>query len=119
MTQLMTMPGPPCCLKEMLAVAKSISNICRISCFDLQVRTGSYAFVSRCQTLIREAGLAVLHGSAEPQSKSGSRAIVIGGGLAGLASARVLSDLFDEVVLLERDAITQQASCSIPLCWLV
>ena len=54
--------------------------------------------------------MAVAHSSAEEQNRPGSRAIVIGGGLAGLASARVLSDLFDEVTLLERDAITQQAS---------
>ena len=31
------------------------------------------------------------------------RAIVIGGSMAGLAAARVLSDHFDEVVILERD----------------
>ena len=56
--------------------------------------------------------MAVVQSNAEELSHSGSRAIVIGGGLAGLASARVLSDLFDEVILLERDAITQQASFS-------
>jgi hypothetical protein len=33
------------------------------------------------------------------------RAVVYGGGLAGLAAARVLADHFDEVVLLERDAV--------------
>ncbi len=54
--------------------------------------------------------MAVVQGNAQELRNSGSRAIVIGGGLAGLASARVLSDLFDEVILLERDAITQQAS---------
>ncbi len=43
---------------------------------------------------------------------------MVGGGLAGLASARVLSDVFDEVILLERDAITQQASLLHLLCWL-
>ena len=37
--------------------------------------------------------------------------MIVGGGLAGLASASVLSGLFDEVILLERDSIsTQQAS---------
>lgn len=44
------------------------------------------------------------------EGSSSSRALVIGGGLAGLASASVLSDLFDEVILLERDAITEQVS---------
>ncbi len=34
-----------------------------------------------------------------------TRAVVIGAGMAGLAAARVLSDHFDEVVLLERDQI--------------
>lgn len=33
----------------------------------------------------------------------GRRAIVIGGGMAGLLAARVLADHFDEVILLERD----------------
>jgi len=32
-----------------------------------------------------------------------SRAIVIGGSIAGLCSARVLSDFFDEVIVLDRD----------------
>jgi 2-polyprenyl-6-methoxyphenol hydroxylase-like FAD-dependent oxidoreductase len=32
-----------------------------------------------------------------------SRAIVIGGSIAGLCSARVLADFFDEVILLDRD----------------
>ena len=36
----------------------------------------------------------------------GRRAIVIGGSMAGLATARVLADHFDEVVLVERDALT-------------
>ena len=34
-----------------------------------------------------------------------SKAVVIGGGMAGLASASSLSSIFDEVVLLERDTI--------------
>jgi flavin-dependent dehydrogenase len=33
----------------------------------------------------------------------GARAIVVGGGMAGLFSARVLSDHFDEVIVLDRD----------------
>jgi 2-polyprenyl-6-methoxyphenol hydroxylase-like FAD-dependent oxidoreductase len=35
----------------------------------------------------------------------GERAIVIGGSMAGLMTARVLSDFFDEVTVLERDQI--------------
>ena len=34
----------------------------------------------------------------------GNRAIVVGGGMGGLFSARVLSDHFDEVIVLDRDA---------------
>ena len=34
----------------------------------------------------------------------GERAIVVGGGMGGLFSARVLSDHFDEVIVLDRDA---------------
>jgi flavin-dependent dehydrogenase len=33
----------------------------------------------------------------------GERAIVVGGGMGGLFSARVLSDHFDEVIVLDRD----------------
>jgi 2-polyprenyl-6-methoxyphenol hydroxylase-like FAD-dependent oxidoreductase len=35
----------------------------------------------------------------------GGRAVVIGGSMAGLVAARVLSDHFDEVVVVERDSI--------------
>ncbi len=35
----------------------------------------------------------------------GERAIVIGGSMAGLMTARVLADFFDEVTVLERDQI--------------
>lgn len=38
----------------------------------------------------------------------GDRAIVVGAGIAGLLSARVLSDWFDEVVLLDGDDIPQE-----------
>jgi 2-polyprenyl-6-methoxyphenol hydroxylase-like FAD-dependent oxidoreductase len=38
-------------------------------------------------------------------AKTGNRAVVIGGSLAGLAAARVLADHFREVVVLERDQI--------------
>ncbi|GFJ96526.1 FAD-binding monooxygenase [Phytohabitans rumicis] len=36
----------------------------------------------------------------------GARAVVLGGGMAGLTAARVLADRYAEVVLVERDAIT-------------
>lgn len=36
-------------------------------------------------------------------NKQGTRAIVIGGGIAGLLAARVLIDAFDSVMLIERD----------------
>ena len=42
---------------------------------------------------------------------SSSRAVVIGGGMAGLASCRVLADLFDTVVVLERDNLAVQQVC--------
>ena len=38
----------------------------------------------------------------------GMRTVVLGAGMAGLATARVLSDFFDEVVLLERDSIESE-----------
>ncbi len=38
-------------------------------------------------------------------SKAGERAIVIGASMGGLLAARVLSDHYGEVVVLERDAI--------------
>ena len=34
-----------------------------------------------------------------------SRAVVLGASIAGLLAARVLSERFDDVVLLERDAL--------------
>jgi 2-polyprenyl-6-methoxyphenol hydroxylase-like FAD-dependent oxidoreductase len=39
------------------------------------------------------------------QSSYHKRAIVIGGSLAGLLTARVLSDFFEEVIILERDPV--------------
>jgi 2-polyprenyl-6-methoxyphenol hydroxylase-like FAD-dependent oxidoreductase len=39
----------------------------------------------------------------ERRTRLGGRAIVVGGGMAGLFSARVLSDHFDEVIVLDRD----------------
>ncbi|HEX3253568.1 MAG TPA: FAD-dependent monooxygenase [Pyrinomonadaceae bacterium] len=38
------------------------------------------------------------------KARSGRHAVVLGGSLAGLLAARVLSDHFDEVTLIERDA---------------
>jgi heterodisulfide reductase subunit A-like polyferredoxin len=39
------------------------------------------------------------------EKKERDRAIVMGGSIAGLAAARVLSDHFREVVLVERDRL--------------
>ena len=42
--------------------------------------------------------------AADPSAAPGRRrAVVVGGGLAGMLAARVLSDHFDAVTLLERD----------------
>jgi flavin-dependent dehydrogenase len=38
----------------------------------------------------------------------GQQAVVIGGSLAGLMTARVLADHFDAVTILERDHIDEQ-----------
>lgn len=38
----------------------------------------------------------------------GKRAVVIGGSMAGLAAARVLSDHFEEVIVVERDSIADE-----------
>jgi hypothetical protein len=40
----------------------------------------------------------------------GERAIVIGGGLAGLSAARVVSDCFSQVLLLDRDELPHDAT---------
>ncbi len=40
------------------------------------------------------------------RTRKGERAIVIGGSLAGLATARVLADYFDRVILIEKDELT-------------
>lgn len=40
--------------------------------------------------------------------KTGSRAIVIGGSIAGLLAARVLADSMDEVIILEKDELPDQ-----------
>ncbi len=41
-----------------------------------------------------------------PGSLERRRAVVIGGGMAGLLAARVLSDHFAQVTLIERDRLT-------------
>jgi len=41
-------------------------------------------------------------------SAVGGRAVVVGGSIAGLATARVLADAFDEVVVLERDPLPDE-----------
>lgn len=43
------------------------------------------------------------------KSYLGERAVVVGGGLAGLAAARVLSDRFHQVVILDRDQLPNDA----------
>ena len=40
--------------------------------------------------------------------KTPKRAIVIGGSIAGLLSARVLSEAFDEVLIVERDSLPER-----------
>ena len=37
----------------------------------------------------------------------GKRAIVIGGSIAGMLSARVLADYFERVIILDRDSLPQ------------
>ena len=40
----------------------------------------------------------------------GKRAIVVGAGAGGLSAARALSDFFDEVMILDRDELPDQAT---------
>jgi glycine/D-amino acid oxidase-like deaminating enzyme len=40
-------------------------------------------------------------------SSGGRRAIIIGGGIAGLLAARVLSDHFDQVTIVDRDRLPE------------
>jgi len=37
--------------------------------------------------------------------KQGERAVVLGGGMAGLLAARVLSDGYNEVIVVDREAV--------------
>src|SRR4051812_46535870 len=48
--------------------------------------------------------------SSTTASPAGRRAIVLGASMAGLLAARVLQERFEEVCLLERDPLTDQAS---------
>ena len=47
----------------------------------------------------------LIHGGADIPTHFGQQAVVIGGSLAGLMTARVLADHFDAVTVLERDPI--------------
>ena len=40
----------------------------------------------------------------------GRRAVVVGAGLGGLSAARVLADYFDEVIILDRDELPDDAA---------
>ena len=40
----------------------------------------------------------------------GRQAVVIGAGMAGMPAARVLADYFDQVIVLENDALPSDAS---------
>ena len=50
------------------------------------------------------------NGFAVTSSHLGERAVVIGGGIGGLATARALADFFDEVVVFERDQLPSDAA---------
>jgi 2-polyprenyl-6-methoxyphenol hydroxylase-like FAD-dependent oxidoreductase len=43
-------------------------------------------------------------------SPLGRRAVVVGAGMGGLSAARVLADYFDEVIILDRDELTDDAA---------
>lgn len=45
-----------------------------------------------------------------PRGRLGGRAIVLGGSIAGLLAARVLTDHFDEVVIVEPDSLVDEAA---------
>src|SRR5580698_9721664 len=42
-----------------------------------------------------------------PVTMQGERAVVLGGGMAGLLAARVLSDAYSEVIVVDRDELTR------------
>ena len=45
-----------------------------------------------------------------PSGRLGGRAVVLGGSIAGLLAARVLTDHFDDVVIVEPDSLTDDAA---------
>ena len=47
------------------------------------------------------------------EASLGTRAVVIGSGIAGLLSARLLSPLFDEVILIDRDRMPETPSARV------
>ncbi|WP_097233698.1 NAD(P)/FAD-dependent oxidoreductase [Streptomyces zhaozhouensis] len=47
------------------------------------------------------------------QKRSASRAIVLGASMAGLLTARVLAEAYDDVIVVERDPLTDH-DCSVP-----
>jgi 2-polyprenyl-6-methoxyphenol hydroxylase-like FAD-dependent oxidoreductase len=57
--------------------------------------------LGRCPILAANRGIAE---KSRERSMTGRRAVVIGGSLAGLCAGRVLSDHFDSVVVIDRDA---------------
>jgi pyruvate/2-oxoglutarate dehydrogenase complex dihydrolipoamide dehydrogenase (E3) component len=52
--------------------------------------------------------------SSKRQAAQGRHTVVLGGSLAGLLAARVLSDHFDEVTLIERDVLATTAEVRRP-----
>jgi len=48
--------------------------------------------------------------STSKNSFLGQRAVVVGAGLGGLSAARVLADYFDEVIILDRDELPDEAA---------
>ena len=40
----------------------------------------------------------------------GKQAVVVGAGMAGLTAARALADFFERVIILENDALPQEAT---------
>jgi len=43
-------------------------------------------------------------------SRIGKQAVVVGAGMAGLTAARALADFFERVIVLENDAVPQEAT---------
>jgi flavin-dependent dehydrogenase len=73
----------------------------------------SFAPDSRKQKVVDKSIRKTKHMKREVTSRNyylGQRAIVVGAGLAGLSAARVLSDYFDEVMILDRDELPDDAT---------